>query len=248
MLKIKEIFVTSDEPIQVKSDSLSDDKRKLRSKIETKYLRTHECAESERLTLKWRKVFPKGTTEFSFGFDKPNCNFYILMHILKIHNRDLFHNINIYSIKIMLINFYKYYIRNPGLRAKIIRIWKDQYKTQSADKLNKGTSIESIIHDESYYLSEIDVCLLMSHMHIPIILYLNSHKQFTPISFKSPSEFNVFYFIRISNSKEKAKNKMFMNVFKNKTLFSFDELKDDEIEPIVKDSQFIDFKDYMASK
>ena len=227
-------------------ENISDKKQVLRSKLETKYLRKHDCIQSERLTLKWRKVFPKMTTEFSFKLDSPKCNYLIVMYLLKLHNRELFSELNIYSIKLLLIKFYKKYIHNEGLRSKIASIWKQQYKLKEAELLKKGTSIETIIHDDTYTIGEVDLCLLMYHFELPIAVYINSRKTFTPITFSLTNKTNNYSFVRVSYHKEKCK--LFLNVRKTTTFFSLDELKDNTVKESIEENQFQDFRDYMASK
>ena len=72
-------------------------------------------------------------------------------------------------------------------------------------------SIDDIIQDSTYPLSEIDICLIMWNMKIPIVLYFAAKKSVKCIRFNTHQEGKKhFFYVRLSTGK-KLGGKMNLN-------------------------------------
>ena len=139
------------------------------------------------------------------------CNYLIMTYILKLYQPELYNGITINQLKTLLIAFYKEYIIHNQKKMKIIQKWKKQHKKKEAKMLASGTPIDAIIQDSTYPLSEMDICLIMWNMKIPIVLYLAAKKSVKCIRFNTHQEGKKhFFYVRLSTGK-KLGGKMNLN-------------------------------------
>ena len=139
------------------------------------------------------------------------CNYLIMTYILKLYQPELYNGITINQLKTLLIAFYKEYIIHNQKKMKIIQKWKKQHKKKEAKMLASGTPIDAIIQDSTYPLSEMDICLIMWNMKIPIVLYFAAKKSVKCIRFNTHQEGKKhFFYVRLSTGK-KLGGKMNLN-------------------------------------
>jgi hypothetical protein len=187
---------------------------KIFNKTQDKNLREahSDCTQSVSLTKKWKNYFPKLTTEFTLiNMDNVKCNYLIMTYILKLYQPELYQKITINHLKTLLIEFYKEYTNDTQKKKKIIQKWKKQHKKEQAKLLASNTPIETIIQDSTYPLSEMDICLIMWNMKIPMVLYFAAKKTVKCIRFNTHQEGKKhFFYVRLSTGK-KLGGKMNLN-------------------------------------
>ena len=112
------------------------------------------------LTNKWKQYFPKGAKTFRIETDNISCNYYMVIQILKDYKAE-YENLDILEVKNMLIESYKKY---EAYRQFILQKW--ELEKPGLHKLS--SSFESIIMNETYPLTQVDLALLMYNYDIPI--------------------------------------------------------------------------------
>ena len=245
--ELKNIFVIKNQDLpvpKVRSTSLFQQ----HSKAEYKALKQDDCAESRSLTRKWKNHFPKLTTEFEFRTKDHTCNYLFIITLLKLHQPELFGNINKFGVKTLLIEFYKEYIQDIYLKTIIIQKWKKQNKLEESKLLSKNVNISNIIHNETYPFTIIDMCLFMWHIRIPIILLGESKKSIRTLRFQhSEVKHNTFFFVRIG----RLKKKFTFNLSKQtqgRIKIGLAQLKTDEIRKSIEENTLNNFEDYLLNK
>ena len=210
---LNKIFIDKNK-ILPKPIKRNDEHIKVFYKSQDKNLReTHsDCTQSVSLTKKWKSYFPKLTTEFTLiNMDDLKCNYLIMTYILKLYQPELYQKITINHLKTLLIEFYKEYTSHTQKKKKIIQKWKKQHKKEQAKLLASDTPIDTIIQDSTYPLSEMDICLIMWNMKIPMVLYFAAKKSVKCIRFNTHQEGKKhFFYVRLSTG-QKLGGKMNLN-------------------------------------
>jgi hypothetical protein len=134
-----------------------------------------ECIkDTSYLTTGWKKYFPKGTRDFRIGVGKTynsgehniNCNFHLILTILKDYNNEIYRDYKLSDIKQMLIKMYNDY---SNYRQFIMLKWKREKPT--IYPYTKETTIEKIILSETYEFTEVDMALMIFYYDLPIVLF-----------------------------------------------------------------------------
>jgi hypothetical protein len=137
------------------------------------------CSQPSLITVtgKWLGIFPTNSKEFIFNDEPPECSFSIIFNILKIHNPSI--SIRIYELKELLIQEYERIVEHfkteldiPEITKLLFTILKLQGKQsiiQQADKENQ--SWRQMIHQPSYYMTNLDLWIIARIFKIPIVLY-----------------------------------------------------------------------------
>ena len=163
---------------------------------------------------------------------------------MKSHNMSLFQNINKYTIKELLIKYYKMYIFDEETKQKIFAKLVKEGKKKYVNMLAQGTStLETIIHDDGYQLSETDYLLLSYHLKIPIIICYQSKNRIKISHFaKNNMENKSFYFVKAS-----VRGIMYLFSYKQKLHINKDVLHQ-ELQQTIEHSTFDKFEDYLFAK
>jgi hypothetical protein len=181
-------------------------------------------------TEKWKKLLPKKTKRFRIRLsDNFSCNFLLLIYILKDFDKK-YAGYKISDIKKMLISSYNRLIQRKEM---ILSKWMNEEKQEFAKKIKKKkATFETIILSPDYFVTTIDIVLLIHFYKIPIVLLYQQKGKVTTLSMENEKEYH--YFI-----KAKSKNQFFLHYIDSKLVktlrFDEDELNQSllrEINPI----------------
>ena len=101
----------------------------------------------------------------------PLCSYYILAYILKRHAKL---DEDIHGIKKLLYTAYMNLMKKTILTPAIHSILLKQYKKDFIDKIrNKQLTFESMIMNDNYVITQIDVWVLCNSLDLPVIMYSN---------------------------------------------------------------------------
>ena len=164
----------------------------------------------------WLMLFPtyKG---IKYNINNPLCSFLCILEIL--HNNKT--SMTIIEVKNKLIELYKPLLNN-NLSVKMLElIGTYNYKSEADMILNKQLTIDTMIINESYRLTPIDIWLLANEYNIPIVL-LNANK-FTQtnsriISLNVVEKFAYFIMIPDYSSTNNDENKRYNMVINEEEL------------------------------
>ena len=247
--KIKEIFVEKSiqipEPLKLHKSIKSSQQNIQLQKIKGKQLQTNPCVRYVRsLPKKWKKYFTKETTEFNFTSLNEKCNnFLLILFILQVHHVDLYKTLNIKSLKVLLTHFYNEYIQKDNSnKVKIANKWRNQNKEEFSQRLlkNETMDIGTIIQDETYTLTEIDIFLIAYKTKTPIVVYKQSKKSIKTLRLITKENEKYYYFIRIGQ-----KNNLNLNNFKRNTLINIEERLTDIMREEITKNIIQTFDDYL---
>jgi hypothetical protein len=208
----------------------------------------NKCIQKQKfMTPYWRNIFPPRTSWLVFEKQMSKCNFNLLIFILKLHNRDIFENVNVESIKKKLIRYYETLIFNcklPNHRERekrclqiLGRKWRDEGKG-FIDL--KNTPIDTIINDENYTLTIIDLMIYSYKTSIPIVVYYESKGSVKLTNFEKNNKNEYYYFVYYSS----RTHDLYITI-RNKSLkFKIDELGE-KITKSLKEDSFKDFYSYL---
>jgi hypothetical protein len=231
--------------LEAPKDTTSTTTEKIKQlKETTKRIKLDSCIKVGYLTSNWKKYFPKLTSRFTFSNNPHDCNYNLMMYIMKSHNMNLFKNINKYTIKELLIKYYKMYIFDEETKQKIFAKLVKEGKKKYVDILSQGTStIETIIHDDEYQLTETDYLMLGYHLKIPIVICYQSKNRIKISHFAKNNMGNKsYYFVKAS-----VKNIMYLFSYKQKLHISKDALHQ-KLQQTIENSAFERFEDYLFTK
>jgi hypothetical protein len=137
----------------------------------------------------------------------------------------------------MLISSYNRLDRYKDL---ILTKWSNEKKIEFAKKIKKKkATFESIILSPNYFITSIDVALLMHFYHIPIVLLYQQKGKVTTLSMRHETDY--YYFIKV-----KSKNQFFLHYIDTKLLktFRFDDLS----EAMLREINPIQITEYLTNK
>ena len=231
--------------------------QKDRLKQQYDMLRQENCIQLNNLTSKWATYFPKGSRELSVkkALTK-DCNYLILMYIMKTYHLSLFQTINKYTIQKLLAHYYKEYFEDEKFSKKIFEKWKAEGKEMMVEQWNAKTDLETILFDENYVLTTTDVCLLSFHLKLPIIIIHQSSNPSLKIShFAINNENNkAFFFIRPTKNNSSNNGEIIFHLFycKNSFQFSLDIFEDENakmksMKTMITQGGFVHFRNYLNS-
>ena len=151
------------------------------------------------MTGKWRDIMPSYFKEQIIAVQSVICTYDIMLTIIKDFYKDdeKFQQITKVQIKEILIGIY--IVINKQYKTRLVDIFNEQGKQKFSNLLKKGhISIENILMDDNYYLTNIDIWLLTIKFNLPIIFYssynLTENKMNTLLLQATDS--NEFYFIK----------------------------------------------------
>jgi hypothetical protein len=231
--------------LEAPKDNISTTTEKIKEiKETTKRIKMDKCIQVGYLTSNWKKFFPKLTSRFTFSNNPIQCNYNLMMYILKSHNMNLFKNINAYTIKQLLIKYYSLYLVDEETRDKIFAKFVKEGKKNYVSILSQGaTTIETVVHDDNYKLTETDYLLLSYHLKIPIIICYQSKNKIKISHFeKNNIDNNSYYFIKAS-----VQNIMYLFSYKQKLHIHKDALNP-ILQEVIETNTFENFENYLFTK
>lgn len=118
----------------------------------------------------WNGIFSNNMKETVIK-STPLCSYYILAYILKRHAKL---DEDIHGIKKLLYTAYMNLMKKTILTPAIHSILLKQYKKDFIDKIrNKQLTFESMIMNDNYVITQIDVWVLCNSLDLPVIMYSN---------------------------------------------------------------------------
>ena len=112
----------------------------------------------------WRRAFPKHTREIFFQGSPASCTFAVITNLLKMAGKGA---PTVGEIKTMLWAAYRPYIDDPRLKDKLLWFLGEQNKK----KLLERTDLETAIMTEEYFVSDLDLWVLATHLDLPVVLF-----------------------------------------------------------------------------
>ena len=151
---------------------------------------------------------------------------------------------NIQTIKKMLIKYYKEYFLDSDLLKYLYKKWINENKENYINDYNKKIiTLEDIISDETYNITETDILLLSYYLKIPIIIYYQSKNKIKLSNFKQNNIDNdEYYFIKATN-----KNVFYLHTYSKKIIFKKSKLHQ-ELQTAIDENSYENFEDYLKTK
>ena len=207
------------------------------------------CVTVKYLTEYWRGIFPSRTKWLVFNKQFSKCNFNLLIFILKTHNYKKYENVSVKIIKETLIGYYKHKIFNCKIpeskekEGRCIKMLEKKWRNEGKGLMNlKHTPIDTLINNEGYILTIVDLMLYSYMKKIPIVVYYESKGIVKLSTFEKNNEKGIYYFVYYSS----RTNDLYLTTYKKSLRFEFDDLGDKITKPL-KDKAFSDFYSYLFS-
>ena len=190
-------------------------------------------------TEKWKKLLPKKTKRFRIRLsDDFSCNFLLLIYILKDFDKR-YSGYKIADIKRMLIVSYQKLYKQ---KEAILQKWTKEYKMNFVKLIKKRkATFESIILSPDYFITTIDIVLLMRFYEIPIVLLYQQKGKSTTLSMKNEKDY--YYFIKV-----KTKKQFFLHYIDTKLLKTFRFAQDELSQPMLNEIEPIRLSEYFETK
>ena len=135
-----------------------------------------KCAKVQYLTGVWDDIFPEPSRYVSFVASS-NCNMKLLQEILIDFDYNKYKDVSDAQIKNMLIQAYSKFIQEH--EKNILDSWSSQQKSVAADMVkNKEMTLEEVIMDDTYAISDTDLILLSIEFQICIIIFYHARQRF----------------------------------------------------------------------
>ncbi len=147
------------------------------------------------ITGKWREWFLPECREVEYP-QNHTCTYSIIIDIL--HNSDASRNINIRSLKILLLKEYKNLFTQYD-SEKIYDILQNQGKVNEMRRIKSGLlSFDDYLLSDNYYITNLDIWLIALHFKLGITLIsstslIENRKNILPLYYPDN---DIYYFIR----------------------------------------------------
>ena len=208
-----------------------------------------QCVKPKYLTEYWRSIFPQRTKWLVFDKQINKCNFNILIFILKSHNFKQFENVTIDTIKRNLINYYNQLVFNckiPSSRQKekrCVQMLERKWRKEGKGFIDlKKTPIDTIINNESYVITVIDIMIYSYMNHIPIVVYYESKGVVKLSNYEKNNTKGFYYFVYYSS----RTNDLYLTTRANSLRFELENLGSKITTPL-KEKSFKNFHSYLFS-
>lgn len=147
-------------------------KKSPKIEVESKESKESNCPNKEPklIPTRWRKVFPAKIKSIEYKDGKDICTYRMISRII-LDNNQL--EIDKTEIQKILLQEYTKYMSTYNME----NIWKAQGKSKIFTKLKKGDSLDSIILNPDYNITNIDLWILAFKYSIPIILISSTKLQ-----------------------------------------------------------------------
>ena len=142
-------------------------------------------------------MYPLFETYFDYNDKNVLCSYQIILFIIKHYNKDndKYKNLTIQDLKNQLIKLYStnnngigliniayHYNKNDSMRTYLENLIKLKFVDKVSDNKLIETEIENIINNDSYYITYIDIYLLVQYYNIPLIFISNSYINISSIT------------------------------------------------------------------
>jgi hypothetical protein len=184
-------------------------------------------------SLLWKKCFPSNFGEYEYDKSK-NCTFNLIIDIIKkVKNIDF----TIHDIKKDLYNEYLRFL--PLYKDKIIEILIEEGKKTLGDQVKAGTlSFQMFLYTESYFLTNLDLWILLNKYEIPSFFISNkniiqTNKEYTDFICYGKSEDDFVFILVPPPSTENIPKYKLIKSDDNKILFSLSQLKENCFQSLI---------------
>lgn len=117
----------------------------------------------------WARIFPATVSEIIFK-PSPFCSFEIVIRILQQYTNV---KVTVQYVKEYLCSMYHKYI--PKYNSKIIKILRMQGKRDISKRLvRENVSIDSVVFEDNYYLTDLDLWMIFENSKIPVIVFYST--------------------------------------------------------------------------
>jgi hypothetical protein len=115
-----------------------------------------------------QKIFKKNTLEEEFINNTNICSFNLLIRIISLHSNETKQYTTIELKEILIDEYLKLFKK---YKMELLQIFKLEGKQMIHDELEKNISLlGKIIFNEDYYVTNIDIWILINHFSIPLVL------------------------------------------------------------------------------
>jgi hypothetical protein len=115
-----------------------------------------------------QKIFKKNILEEEFINNSNSCSFNLLIRIISLNSNETKQYTTI-ELKEILVDEYLKLLKK--YKTELLHIFKLEGKQRIYDELEKNTSlVGKLIFNEEYYLTNIDIWILINHFSIPLVL------------------------------------------------------------------------------
>jgi hypothetical protein len=115
-----------------------------------------------------QKIFKKNILEEEFINNRNVCSFNLLIRIISLHSNET-KKYTTLELKEILVD--EYFKLLKKYKTELLHIFKLEGKQRIYDELEKNTSLLGrIIFNEEYYVTNIDIWILINHFSIPLVL------------------------------------------------------------------------------
>jgi len=178
------------------------------------------------VTGKWINVFPKNINELIFSNVSPVCSFDILITILQDFLGEE-QSLTLEQIKETLSEVYT--SMYDEYSNAIYAAFRIQGKSNMAQKLKiDALDITALIMNDTYFITPLDIWIIVRHFNIPLILYSNSifQENNKNIILCNTTDSKEYYFIKVSNIKQGLVPTYSLLVFNGKSLIGTSYISD----------------------
>ena len=78
------------------------------------------------------EIFPTINHRIFILKDTNQCNYLMMLFVLKIYQPELFKDLDIFGLKTLLVQFYSEHLKDPFLKTKILNKFKNQQKKKES--------------------------------------------------------------------------------------------------------------------
>jgi hypothetical protein len=143
------------------------------------------------------------------------------------------------DIKKMLVSSYGRLIRHKDI---LLSKWMNEEKKEFAKKIKKRTAtFESIILSPTYFITTLDIVLLIHFYKIPIVLLYQQKGKVTTLSMENDSDY--YYFIKV-----KTKHQFFLHYIDSKLIKTLRFNEDELSKPMIRQINPIRLLEYFENK
>jgi hypothetical protein len=150
-----------------------------------------------------QKLFKKNILEEEFINNRNSCSFNLLIRIISLHSNET-KQYTMIELKEILVD--EYFKLLKKYKTELLHIFKLEGKQRIYDELEQNTTLLGrIIFNEEYYVSNIDIWILINHFSIPLVLISskklieNNKELFVMNSPTADDSIAGFYFINASS-------------------------------------------------
>lgn len=151
-----------------------------------------------KISNKWKKHFSSELSEVIFK-NNIECSYSVIQYITSKNNNS---ELTIQDIKNILVEQYEKYFEKYG-SAILYALKKQGKQNMIIDVEQNKISLSNLILSEHYFISDLDIVMIVDKLNIPVVLYANSelkfHRKSNYIILGNKNQTEKHYFIYTPN-------------------------------------------------